>query len=477
MNVSLFRTTSRVLLASGLLLLLAACGGSQGFTSTSTVSGQLEIGSVVNGTFTSGTLAVSPSTIAPGGTASVTAVLEYSNGTADSTATTVNFSSNCVLNKEATITASVTTNASGEAVATYTAGTGCTGVDTIQATVQTSGATLIAVGSVTISSSAPAVVDAVVPGASSPPRYVAPGTPVRVGFIVRSPAGVPEVGRPVALRVLGGPQTLLGAALVHSGVGGEAVARLTVPATGGSFRVLARLVGRSGPGVGTVSEAFHPSAPTHGALLAVVPTVLNLGAPGGRASETLLVVGTGRDGLPLADGTQIALGSSRGALPADCVLRDGRCSVLWQESASALGAGGYGTVEVSARTTGRHGPVTAHTAFAVAHGRARIRLVGSQSAPGGTRELVSVTAAGGGLLPAGTRLEFRALGGRLEGSPVVVVPNALATPGSCRLGADPERGCYLVRIDGHDPRLEVLSEAPGGILTERTTGGAPNPRP
>jgi ABC-type glycerol-3-phosphate transport system substrate-binding protein len=71
MNPPLIRASFRLLLASGLLLLLAACGGSQGFTSTSTAGEQVEIGSVTAGVFTSGTLAVSPSTISPGGTASV----------------------------------------------------------------------------------------------------------------------------------------------------------------------------------------------------------------------------------------------------------------------------------------------------------------------------------------------------------------------------------------------------------------------
>jgi hypothetical protein len=476
-NASRFRASSQLLFAFALLLLLGACGGTQGFLSPSSGSGQVEIGSVVNGTFTSGSLAVSPSTIAPGGTASVTAVLEYSNGSAYTAPTQVNFSSDCALNKEATITSSVTTNASGEAVATYTAGTGCSGTDTLQATAQVNGSTLVAVGTVTISSSTTAVVDAVVPAASSPPRYVRPGTSVRVGFVVRGATGVPEVGRLLTLRVQGGPQTLLRTTLVRSGVGGLAFATLRVPAGGGPLRVLARLVQGSGAGVGSVSGVFHSAASVHDALLSVVPTVLNLGAPQGRASETLLVSGTGENGIPLADGTRIVLRATRGSLPADCVLRDGRCSVLWKENTAEAAGRGYGAVEVTARTASARRPTVARTVFDVAHGRARVRLVRSRSTSRGIEELLSVTAFGGGLLPAGTRLEFRALGGRLLGASSVTVPNVLAAPGTCRNGADPERGCYLVRMDGHNARLEVVSQAPGGTLSERVMGGAPSRRP
>jgi hypothetical protein len=468
MNPPLIRASFRLLLASGLLLLLAACGGSQGFTSTSTAGEQVEIGSVTAGVFTSGTLAVSPSTISPGGTASVSAVLEYSNGTPYPKPTTVNFSSTCVSNKESTITASVTTNASGEAVATYTAGTGCTGTDTIQATALVNGVNLIAVGSITISSSSPAVVDAVVPSVSSPPRYVTPGSVVPVGFVVRSRAGAPEVGRLLALRVLGGPQSLLATPLVRSGPGGMAYARLSVPATGGGVRVLARLAGGSGSGVGTVSAVFQPAASLQGALLAVVPTVLNLGSQGERVSEALLVTGTGQAGRPLADGTRVLLRANRGSLPASCVLRDGRCRVHWRQDAAA-----YGTVDVRAWA----GTASARAEFAVVSDRARVRFVRSQPTRGGVIELVSVTSTSGGLLPAGTRIEFRALGGRLKSPSSVTVPNVLATAGSCRTGADPDRGCYLVRLAGTDPELEVLSEAPGGTLSERVTGGAPRARP
>jgi hypothetical protein len=473
MNPPVIRTSFRLFLASGLLLLLAACGGSQGFTSASTTSGQVEIGSVTNGVFTSGTLAVTPSTIAPGGTASVSAALEYSNGTPYAVPTTVDFSSTCVSNKESTITASVTTNASGEAVATYTAGTGCTGTDTIQATALVNGVNLIAVGSVTISSSSPAVVDAVVPSASSPPRYVTPGSVVPVGFVVRSRAGAPEVGRLLDLRVLGGPQTLLAATLVRSGPGGLAYARLSVPATVGGVRVLARLAGGNGSGVGTVSAVLHPAAFSRGALLTVVPTVLNLGPQDERVSETLLVTGTGPTGLPLADGTQVVLHASRGFLPASCVLSDGRCRVLWQQDAAVLGAQAYGTVNVSAQVAS----ASARAEFAVVSDRALIRLVRSEPTPGGVVDLVSVTSTSGGLLPAGTRLEFRSLGGGLESASSATVPNVLATSGSCRNGADPDRGCYLVRLEGTDPELEVLSEAPGGTLSERVTGGALRARP
>lgn len=477
MNAITSRPALRLFLASGLLLLLAACGGSQGFTSTSQAAGQLEIGSVVNGAFTSGALDVSPSTIAPGGTATVTAVLQYSTGAAYTVPTTVNFSSNCVLNKEATITSSVTTNASGEAVATYNAGTGCSGTDTIQATAQVNGSNLIAIGTITISSSSTAVVDAVVPQVDAPPVFISPGTSVRVGFVVRNPQGIPEPGRSVALSVLGGSQSLLSTHFVRSGPGGTVFGMLTVPAVGGSVRVLARLVGRNGPGVGSVSEAFHAAASIRTASLSVVPTVLNLGTLDGRASESLLIVANGSQGTPLADGTEIALRTSRGTLPRSCILRDGQCRVLWKESASTLASEGYGTVAVRARTEEAGSPLRGRAVFAVVGDRVHIHVVSRRPLLGGYSALVSVTSAGGRSLPAGTRLEFRALGGRVAAPRVAVVPNVLAPSGSCPFGADAERGCYTVRVYGRGARLEVLSNAPGGILSERVTDGTPNPRP
>lgn len=480
-NLLMHIEISRFLAVGGLCCLLAACGGNNtGFVSTTNnANAQVEIGSVVNGVFESGVLSVSPTTLAPGSTATVTAVLEYSNGNAYTAPTTVNFTSTCAQNKEATITSTATTNSSGEAVATYTPGSGCSGTDTIQASATVNNVNLIATATVTITTGTTAVVDFQAPGVETTPVYVPVNRILAIPFLVRSADGLPISDRTVHFQIIHGAQSLLTSPEAVSDARGLAFARLRIAPGTRDLQVLASLVDSHDVVVATASMRYDAATTSRHVWLSVIPRILNLGATGGRVSNTIWILATGADGLPLPDGTKVAISTNEGEIPSVCQLRDGRCEMVWREqivSPRPTGEETTARVVITARLAGASESASSRGSFEVVSNRARVHLVSATSTIRDQRvDIVSVTS-GHELLPAGTRIEFRAIDGRILGLAATTVPNVEGTTGKCLHGADPDRGCYVVRLTGRNASLEVLTVTPGGVTSERTLSDVANGR-
>jgi hypothetical protein len=152
------------------LALLAACGGgntltglsSSGGTGTGTGGGTttVSMGSGAAGSFQAGVIAISTKSLSAGGSTSLQVIIVDKTGAAYTTATTVTFSSPCVGQNLATITATgqpagtaTVITSTGTATATYVA-TGCSGPDVITATANANSQNLSATGTVTVAQAA-----------------------------------------------------------------------------------------------------------------------------------------------------------------------------------------------------------------------------------------------------------------------------------------------------------------------------------
>jgi hypothetical protein len=181
--------TSGTLTANTTVQVLAGGGG------TPTVA----IGSGSGAGFQAGILALGTANLSAGGSTSVTAVLQQSDGTPYTQSATVNFSSPCAGQGLATITNPVVTS-SGIANATYSA-TGCSGADIITASTTAGGPSISAVGTVTV---APGAIGSIVYVSATPTNIALRGTgsstrpeTSTVIFRVLDQAGGPRVGTTV----------------------------------------------------------------------------------------------------------------------------------------------------------------------------------------------------------------------------------------------------------------------------------------
>jgi hypothetical protein len=140
----------------------------QGSNTPLTVS----MGSGTGATFVPGTLAISSATLAAGGSTTVQAVLQQSDGTLYTGSATVNFNSGCAAQGLATITPSPTTTTAGIVTVNYVA-TGCSGADVISATSTVNGSALSASGTVTV---APSAIGSVIFVSATPSNIALQGT-------------------------------------------------------------------------------------------------------------------------------------------------------------------------------------------------------------------------------------------------------------------------------------------------------------
>jgi len=140
---------------------LIGCGGTYG-TNTSggsssgggTTSTQVFLGSGTGSSFQSGVLQLSSTNLSAGGSATITADLQDSNGNAYTQSATITFNSPCFQNGLASFSVNGTsgnkvTTTTGTATITYSA-TGCSGSDTITATTTIGSSNLTASGTLTV---------------------------------------------------------------------------------------------------------------------------------------------------------------------------------------------------------------------------------------------------------------------------------------------------------------------------------------
>lgn len=296
----------------------------------------LDIGNLVTGTFTSGQLLPTATTVQQGSTMSVRADLV--NVTAANTLYTtpvvVAFKTSCV---GSTVDAAVTSQ-SGQSTATYKAGAGCA-TDTITATATLNGLVKTATRLITITPLAANAIDFI----SALPTTVGIKGSAGVGrsesstvtFRVKDSSGVAVSGALVnfALSTTVGGISLSSASSTSDGNGDVSVTIQagTVPTP---VRVSAAL--NASPTVTAVSSSLSVSTglPTQNAFSVSLESLNPSDIKGGAFDVDGVVVkvtGRGADQFnnPVPDGTTIQFTTELGSIGASCDTTDGACTVNW----------------------------------------------------------------------------------------------------------------------------------------------------
>jgi hypothetical protein len=184
--------------------------------SGSSNSTTVQMGSGTGANFQPGVLGIGNATLSAGGSTSLTAVLQQSDGTLFTQPATVTFSSPCIANGLANVGAPVQTS-SGIANATYAAA-GCSGADSVTATATINSSPVSAAGSITVAAS---TIGSIVFESATPPNIALKGT----GDTSRPEAST------VIFRVLdatGGPSSNADVTFsLNTSVGGLAIGPLT----------------------------------------------------------------------------------------------------------------------------------------------------------------------------------------------------------------------------------------------------------
>jgi hypothetical protein len=298
----------------------------------------VSMGSGTGAGFQAGVLGISNAALSSGGSTSLQAVLQQSDGSLYTQSATVNFSSPCAAQGLATITNPVTTT-SGIASATYAA-TGCSGADVVTATATVGGAPVSATGTVTV---APGVIGSII--------FVS-ATPTNVALRGTGSSGHPETST-VIFRVLdqaGGPRvgTTVNFAL-NTTVGGMSVSPATAQSDAqGNVQTVVQ--------GGTVATSVRVTATVQN-VTPVLSTQSNqltitTGIPDqdsfSLAVECSNVEAWNRDGVvvpvtarlsdrfnnPVPDGTAITLQTEGGSIVSQCQTAGaiGACTVNWTSS-------------------------------------------------------------------------------------------------------------------------------------------------
>jgi hypothetical protein len=331
--------------------------GTGGTTGTGSTTTTYSMGSGSGSSFTSGTLAITPTSIGAGGSATISASVVDQTGTLYSgTPLTIVFNSPCVGNGTATIAGpagsslpagTVSTN-TGIAEVTYTA-KGCSGTDTITATstvTSSAGTTsnLSATGSITIAAAAIGSIQFV---SATPPTIGLKGTGLNetstIIFKVVDSSGGPRSGVPVTFALnttVGGlsltpasatsasdgtVQTIVSSGTVHTTV--VVTASIASPALSTNSSVLAVTTGLP------ASAAFSIATAT-GSAGNACPNVEAYNIDG--VTIPIVVRLADRYNNPAPDGTAVAFTTDGGHIGGNCTTPssaansgDGTCQVIW----------------------------------------------------------------------------------------------------------------------------------------------------
>lgn len=298
----------------------------------------VQMGSPPGTGFQAGILGINNPALSAGGSTTLQAVLQQSDGSLYTQSTAVNFSSPCAAQGLATITNPVTTT-SGIASATYVA-TGCSGADVITATATVATTGLSANGTVTV---AAGTIGSVIFVSATPPNIALRGTGSSTN---------PEVST-VIFRVLdqsGGPRvgTTVNFSL-NTTVGGISVSPATAQSdSNGNVQTVVQ--------GGTVATTVRVTATVQGVtpILSTQSNQLTIttGIPDqdsfSLAVQCPNIEGWGRDGVivpvtarlsdrfnnPVPNGTAVTLQTEGGSIVSQCQTAGaiGACSVNWTSS-------------------------------------------------------------------------------------------------------------------------------------------------
>ncbi|PVV13637.1 MAG: hypothetical protein B6D82_07655, partial [gamma proteobacterium symbiont of Ctena orbiculata] len=336
---------ARVLPALFLMLTLVACGGGDADTpwdTTSTADGDtiddagtsgadIFIGSGSGASFAAGTLDIAVTSLAAGGQTTVTATLADSAGNLFQDEVSVSFNTDCFSTGLATIDTPVD-SVGGVVTATYVA-TGCSGADTVRATVTVNGDTTTATGTINVQ---PAEIGSMEFVSAVPPLIGLRGVGLtevsRVSFRVLDQNGNPVPQQTVNFALstdVGGANIPAGAETAVSdinGLVGTDVKSGTIPT---AVRVTASLA--ANPLISTQSDGL------------IISTGISDQNSMSLAAETLNPETWNFDGEvveivvhaadhfnnPVPDGASVYFTTEGGQIQSQCQFADGRCVVNW----------------------------------------------------------------------------------------------------------------------------------------------------
>jgi hypothetical protein len=356
-------------IAAGAALCLVGCGGGG---SPSTLSGSAAGGSgsggsggtgngggttekpvysMGNGTgsgFQSGAMGLSSTTLAAGGTASITINIVDQTGTlyASTTAVSVNFNSSCLSSGLAALSANGAQNVqavsttTGTVNATYTA-KGCSGPDVITATAAVGGQSLTATGTVTVAAASVGSIQFV---SATPATIGLKGTGLgetsTVVFKVVDSSGGPRAGASVTFSL-------------NTNVGGLNLAPTTATSAADGTVQTVVSSGTAHTSVRVTAAIAQPALSTQSSVLSVttgIPTSKAFSLAVGDSSKCYNVEAYNHDGVtvpitvrladrfgnPAPDGTTVAFTTNGGHIGGSCSTPssssspgDGTCSVNW----------------------------------------------------------------------------------------------------------------------------------------------------
>ena len=306
---------------------------SAGGTTTS-----VSMGSGTGANFQAGTLGIANSSISAGGSTTVQAVLQQSDGSLYTPAADITFSSACMAQGLATITSPVQST-SGIASANYVT-TGCAGADVITATTTVGGTPLSATGTVTV---APGVIGSIIFESATPTNIALRGTgssthpeSSTVVFRVLDQAGGPRVGTTVNFALnttVGGIQ--VSPATAVSGADG----RVQTVVQGGTVATTVRVT--------ATVQGVSPTLSTQSSQLTVTTGIPDQDSFS-LAVQCQNVEAWNQDGVvvpvtarlsdrfnnPVPDGTAVTFQTEGGSIVSQCQTSGGlgACTVNWTSS-------------------------------------------------------------------------------------------------------------------------------------------------
>jgi hypothetical protein len=342
---------ARLLTASSLMLLLAACGGGDDVdtpwdTTTSdpdngetiddvgTGDADIYIGSGSGASFSAGTLNIAVTSLAAGGQTTVTATLADSSGNLYQEAASVSFNTDCFSTGLATIDTPVASSG-GVVTANYIA-QGCSGRDTIRATVTVNGETTTATGSITVQ---PAEVGSLEFVSAEPSLIGLRGVGLtevsRVTFRVLDKNGNPVTQQTVNFSLstdVGGANIPDGAETAVSdtnGLVGTDVKSGTIPT---AVRVTASLQSNSLISSQSDSLVISTGISDQNSMSLSTESFNPESWRIDGVEVKLTVHAADHFNNPVPDGSSVYFTTEGGQIQSQCQIADGSCSVVWTSS-------------------------------------------------------------------------------------------------------------------------------------------------
>jgi hypothetical protein len=343
---------ARLFIASPLVFLLVACGGGDAdtpwdssTTGTGTTSGEtiedagtdaadIFIGSGSGDDFDAASMDIAVTSLAAGGQTTITVTLADSDGNLYQEAASVSFNTDCYSNGLASIDTPVETSV-GVVTTTYVA-EGCSGTDTIRATVTINSETTTATGTVTVQ---PAEIGSLEFVSAEPSLIGLRGVGLtevsRVSFRVLDQNGNPVSQQTVNFSLstnVGGANIPEGAETAVSdsnGLVGTDVKSGTIPT---AVRVTASL--ESNPLISSQSDGLVISTGISDQnSISLSTEIFNPETWGIDGIEVGLTVhAADHFNNPVPDGASVYFTTEGGQIQSQCQLENGRCSVNWTSS-------------------------------------------------------------------------------------------------------------------------------------------------